>query len=206
MGKQRRPRGPRSTWEPKPAPTERSAAAPGSPARESPAHESPTISASPTIEPSAFELGDGSAGAPIPAAPVEAASPAVAPSAYPIETSPAAPPAAADDGAAEPARAVGSEPEPIAPLVRVAPMRRAAGIRIAFAPERVDLPGIGATITGYVRGEGEAAAAHLRALAGVRSPAELIRLQVGEIQRAADASLTCWSTLARKAGRAFAYR
>jgi hypothetical protein len=57
-----------------------------------------------------------------------------------------------------------------------------------------------------VRGEGEAALAHLRALSGARSPADVIRLQVGEVQRAADASLTCWVTVVGKASRVVAFR
>lgn len=150
MGKQRRPRGPRSTWEPKPVPAEDPAAAP-----------QPPVPAS-----SIIQFGDGAAGP-----------------ASPDEPEPRAPPAA--------------------PL---APVRQAAVPRMAFAPERIDLAGIGATIAGYVRGEGEAAAAHMRALGGARSPAELVRLQVGEIRRAAGASLTCWSQVAREAGRVFASR
>ncbi|WP_457108541.1 hypothetical protein [Methylobacterium sp. P5_C11] len=76
----------------------------------------------------------------------------------------------------------------------------------AFAPGRIDVVAIGSTIARYVRGEGEAAFAHLRALSGARSPADLIRLQVGEAQRAADASLTCWVTVIGQASRSVAFR
>ena len=86
------------------------------------------------------------------------------------------------------------------------PIAQQSSYRIAFAPERLDLVGIGATVAGYLRGEGEAAASHIRALIETRSPADVIRLQVGEIQRAADASLTCWSTVAGKVSRIFAGR
>lgn len=132
-------------------------------------------------------------------------------SAAPPATGPAA--AAADEPAHAVADAEGSPPvvsaapEPFAPAAPVAPVRPpATGFRMAFAPERLDLTGIGATITGYMRGEGEAAAAYIRALGDARTPADMIRLQVGEFQRAADASLTCWSTVAQKASRAFASR
>ncbi len=78
--------------------------------------------------------------------------------------------------------------------------------RIVFTPDRFDVVEIGSTIARYVRGEGEAALAHLRALSGARSPAEVIRLQVGEVQRAADASLTCWVTVIGQTSRVVAYR
>jgi len=77
----------------------------------------------------------------------------------------------------------------------------AAPNRITVAPDRLDVVGIGSTIARYMRGEGEAALAHLRALSGARSPADVIRLQVGEVQRAADASLTCWVTVVGQASR-----
>ncbi|MCJ2059951.1 phasin family protein [Methylobacterium sp. J-048] len=75
-----------------------------------------------------------------------------------------------------------------------------------FMPDRLDVVGIGSTITHYMRGEGEAALAHLRALSEAGSPTELMRLQMGEVQRAADASLTCWSDVIRKASRIIAFR
>lgn len=78
--------------------------------------------------------------------------------------------------------------------------------RIVFTPDRFDVVEIGSTIARYVRGEGEAALAHLMALSGARSPAEVIRLQVGEVQRAADASLTCWVTVIGQTSRVVAYR
>lgn len=77
----------------------------------------------------------------------------------------------------------------------------AAPNRITVTPDRLDVVGIGSTIARYMRGEGEAALAHLRALSGARSPADVIRLQVGEVQRAADASLTCWVTVVGQASR-----
>ncbi|MBE7249372.1 MAG: hypothetical protein INR63_30915 [Actinomycetospora chiangmaiensis] len=88
------------------------------------------------------------------------------------------------------------------PAVAAAP----ASQRIVFAPERWDVVEISSTIARYMRGEGEAALAHLRALSDARTPADLIRLQVGEAQRAADASLSCWVTVVSKASRVMAFR
>lgn len=59
----------------------------------------------------------------------------------------------------------------------------------------------GTTVMSYVVGEGEAFAAHMRALAGARSMADFVRLQIGEFQRAADATLTCWGRLTVSASR-----
>ena len=78
--------------------------------------------------------------------------------------------------------------------------------RFAFAPDRIDMIEIGSTIARYMQGEGAAALEHFRALSDVRTPADLIRLQVGEAQRAADASLTCWVTVMGKASRVVAFR
>lgn len=58
-----------------------------------------------------------------------------------------------------------------------------------------------ATILAFLRSEGSAAMAHWHSLSGARTPADAIRIQVDEMQRAADASLTCFSVLARRAGR-----
>lgn len=198
MGKQRRSRGPHSTWEPKPAPAENPAAAP-----ESPTLEAPIPTASPAIEHSASEPADRPADPPALAVAVDAAA-TVSPPTPPVAMASLVPFAVAAAEAAEPA--LPDEPASTPPSAPSTTVRRAAGLPMAFAPERMDLVGIGATITGYMRGEGEAVAAHMRALGGARSPADLIRLQVGEVQRAADASLTCWSRVARKASRAFAYR
>ena len=78
--------------------------------------------------------------------------------------------------------------------------------RLMFAPDRVDMIEIGSTIARYMQDEGVAALAHFRALSDVRTPADLIRLNVNEAQRAADASLSCWVTVMGKASRAVAFR
>ncbi|WP_331314752.1 hypothetical protein [Methylobacterium mesophilicum] len=94
----------------------------------------------------------------------------------------------------------------LAPAAIAGPGLATAANRIVFAPDRLDVVEIGSIIARYVRGESEAAVAHLRALSGARSPADVIRLQVGEVQRAADASLTCWVTVVGQTSRVVAYR
>ena len=73
-------------------------------------------------------------------------------------------------------------------------------------PLRQDLEGMGETLFAFMRNESTAVITHLNALKDARSPADAIRLQVNEIQRAADASLTCWSEIARRATRIVAQR
>ena len=58
-----------------------------------------------------------------------------------------------------------------------------------------------ATVLTYLRGEGTAALAHWQALSRAKTPADAIRIQVDEMQRAADASLSCLAALAKRAGR-----
>lgn len=57
------------------------------------------------------------------------------------------------------------------------------------------------TLVTYVRNESIATFAHWRALSTAKNPADALRLQVTEMQRAADASLNCIASLARRAGR-----
>ncbi len=71
---------------------------------------------------------------------------------------------------------------------------------------RLSAESLGSTVMNYFIGEGEAIASHWRALAGARSMAEIVRLQIGEFQRAADATLTCWGVLTLAAGRTVAPR
>ena len=99
------------------------------------------------------------------------------------------------------------------PVPVPAPMPAPASIPLA-APmldltpvtPRVSAESFGTTIMTYVIGEGEAWGAHWRALAGARSMAEIVRLQIEEFQRAADATLTCWGVLTLAAGRTAAPR
>lgn len=58
-----------------------------------------------------------------------------------------------------------------------------------------------ATLLAFLRSEGNAAVAHWQSLSGAKTPADALRIQVDEMQRVADASLTCFSALARRAGR-----
>ncbi|KIU29822.1 hypothetical protein SR39_22505 [Methylobacterium radiotolerans] len=147
--------------------------------------------------------------------PVEAAAPPA--EALTPEVTPEVTPDAGSDIAGEtaPDGTVGASSDPVTeaaidvalpPVTAAGPGRAAAANRIVFTPDRLDVAEIGSIIARYVRGEGEAAVAHLRALSGARTPADLIRLQVGEVQRAADASLTCWVTVVGQASRVVAYR
>lgn len=75
------------------------------------------------------------------------------------------------------------------------------GASFALVPTLAPFTEINARLFAFARGEGEAAIAHIQALAQAKSPAEAIRLQVSEMQRAADASLTCFSEIVRSANR-----
>jgi len=70
------------------------------------------------------------------------------------------------------------------------------------ASARVHAEAYGSAVMNYVIGEGEAFASHMRALAGARSMAEIVRLQIEEFQRAANATLTCWGLLTMASNRA----
>ncbi len=90
-------------------------------------------------------------------------------------------------------------PAPIEALAVVAPVPSVAiG---ATSPRLLGAESLGITVMNYFIGEGEAFAAHMRALAGARSMADFVRLQIGEFQRAADSTLTCWGMLAISASR-----
>jgi hypothetical protein len=56
------------------------------------------------------------------------------------------------------------------------------------------------TVWSYLRQEGDAARAHLRALSGVKSPAELMDLQASEMARALATALNLGQDLAKSAG------
>ncbi|SFL72005.1 hypothetical protein [Methylobacterium pseudosasicola] len=173
MGKPRRPKGPRATWDPKPDLDSESPTLRAVPPTDT---AIPAAAVSEAMEMSA-ESSEDDAG---PDAPAEAKLPVAA----------LVPP-------------VTNLPVPVPPATPVVIEAIAKGGPVTFAS---DSTGIGATIASYMRGEGEAAVAHFRALTQVRTPADLIRLQVGEVQRAADASLTCWSTVFRKASRMVPFR
>ncbi|MEA1830787.1 phasin family protein [Methylobacterium durans] len=74
-------------------------------------------------------------------------------------------------------------------------------LNISLSAPSIDVSGMNATVLAFIRNESAAALSHLQALGSAKSPADLIRLQVAEMQRVADASLTCWSDLARKASK-----
>ena len=201
MGKPRRPRGSRSTWEAKPpreadapVPTESHAEESAIETAAAPAVAAGTPETAPDLAPASALIPEATEPQ---AALAEAALAEAAPTQETFETIAAAIPGTtpADEIAAETVLAAAPEASGLA-----------EPNRIAFAPDRLDVVEIGSTIARYVRGEGEAALAHLRALSGARTPADLIRLQVGEVQRAADASLTCWVTVVGKASRVVAFR
>jgi hypothetical protein len=56
------------------------------------------------------------------------------------------------------------------------------------------------TVWSYLRQEGEAALAHLRALRGAKSPAQLMELQASEMARALGSALNLGQDLAKSAG------
>jgi hypothetical protein len=233
MGKPRRPRGGRPAWEPKPpldadAPAEVGAEAPATgistietakavtakyeTAQDETAQDETVTDE--TVTDKGLSVEAAAAPEARPDAPAAQAAPETSdPQEDPqLEPSSAAAPDEAPIPEAEPVVQAGSAPTDAAPdlspalveppAVAAAPAQQ----RIVFAPDRLDMIEISSTIARYMRGEGEAALAHLRALSDARTPADLIRLQVGEAQRAADASLSCWVTVVSKASRVMAFR
>ena len=129
-------------------------------------------------------------GADIPAPAVPEAVESVAAAAE--ETAEAVAQAAPLPAPAEPARAEAAD-RPVSDGPRVE-----AGFGVASLAPFTE---INAKLFAFARGEGEAALAHIQALSRAKTPAEAIRLQVSEMQRAADASLTCFSDIVRSANR-----
>lgn len=76
---------------------------------------------------------------------------------------------------------------------------------LAKAPRLAEVMGelgeANATVLSYLRSESTAALAHWQALSGAKTPADALRIQVDEMQRAADASLSCFAALAKRASR-----
>lgn len=91
------------------------------------------------------------------------------------------------------ARPVRNEPEPRG--------RADAVPDFGFTNSSTPLSEIGRTMSDFVKGESDAALSHLWALSQARSPVDAIRLQVGEFQRAANASMNCFGAVARSAGK-----
>lgn len=106
---------------------------------------------------------------------------------------------AANDSAPSGISDVEADPVPVAVPRRAA---AAPAFRKVSALDALnELTESNATVVAFLRNEGSATLAHLRSLAGARSAADVVRLQMNEMQRAADASLTCVGTLAKRAGR-----
>ena len=113
--------------------------------------------------------------------------------------------AAYDEAApGEAAPSVESLPAPVADILP--PLHVPAVSLAAVSPRVLGAESIGTTVMNYFIGEGEAFAAHMRALAGARTMADYVRIQIGEFQRAADSTLTCWGLLTMSASRAFSAR
>ena len=74
------------------------------------------------------------------------------------------------------------------------------------ATPRLQAETVGTAVMNYFIAEGEAFTAHMRSLAKARTMAEIVRLQIGEFQRGADAMLSCWGLLTVAAGRTVAVR
>ena len=89
-----------------------------------------------------------------------------------------------------------------APVEEIAPAAPLA----AASPRLLGAESFGTTVMNYFIAEGEAFAAHMRALAGARSMGEFVRLQIGEYQRVADSTLTCWGLLTVSASRSITAR
>ncbi len=87
------------------------------------------------------------------------------------------------------------------PVLPPAPLVMPEAAQTLVATSRLQAETLGTAVVNYFIAEGEAFAAHMRALAGARSMAEIVRLQIGEFQRAADATLSCWGLLTIAAGR-----
>lgn len=90
-------------------------------------------------------------------------------------------------------------PAPVEAIAEIMPVPAAA--IASTSPRLLNAESFGTTVMNYFIGEGEAFAAHMRALAGARSMADFVRLQIGEFQRAADSTLTCWGMLTVSATR-----
>ena len=87
------------------------------------------------------------------------------------------------------------------------PLPEDVPIVLAAQPHKVtpfvpsDLAAAGATLQAFLLNEGLSAFAHWRALTQAPSPAEAFRLHVDEMQRAADASITCMGRIVGHLGR-----
>lgn len=95
-------------------------------------------------------------------------------------------------------------PLPARPIVVPQPLAEVPDAAVASKPMLdavTEFTQANAALVAFLQSESRATLTHWRALAAAKSPADAIRLQVGEMQRAADASLTCFSVLAKRATR-----
>lgn len=184
MSKVRRPRPPRHGAKPSPIPAQAAPSGAKGPVRDPAAEHAPEPAVT-APEAAGFTAADE-----------VAAEPAIAALTDGPEI--AEPVAMAFEGETEPAEA-GSESLPV-PLTAPTPF-----LSEPVSP-RLGAESFGMTVMNYVIAEGEAFAAHMRALSGARSMGEIVRLQIGEVQRAANASLSCWGVLTLTASRTVATR
>jgi len=176
-----------------------------------------------TVSPEAIEAGTGEAVSPQAAAADEPPQPTGEPAepAHAAADESAGETAMAEDAPSavmEPPEALETAPDgPASDIAPPAPLAAAVAPQAATAltavPEtiarssRTSLDMIGeiaeanATLLAFLRNEGSAAVAHWQSLSGAKTPADALRIQVDEMQRVADASLTCFTALARRAGR-----
>src|SRR4051794_1455940 len=92
-----------------------------------------------------------------------------------------------------------TEGAPTSDSGRPAALPQEVGAHIPVADEASKPAGI-LTVWSYLRQEGEAALAHLRALSGAKSPAQLMELQASEMARALGAALNLGQDLTKSAG------
>ncbi|GJE16808.1 hypothetical protein [Methylobacterium marchantiae] len=105
---------------------------------------------------------------------------------------------APDESTAQPDSLLPAEIESaIASAQAVAPQQQ----RVVAVSALSEITAANDTLAAYLRNESLATFAHWGALSSAKNPADAIRLQVNEMQRAADASLSCIASLARRAGR-----
>lgn len=168
--------------------------APETPLAETPVTET-VAEAAP--EPQAPEIPEPQAVETAEAAPEE---PASVPAEIPLPAAEQAPEKAAEKAAEEIPAAVAVMQDGLAQAATAA-ATAAPAYRFGFTPVYFDVQGMGSILIAYMQSESAAAMSHMRALGEARSPADMIRLQVTEMQRVADASLTCWVALARSASR-----
>lgn len=162
-----------------------------------------------TVSPEALRMHPSTEHPEASAAPVEVenqsepapAEPEVSAAAESIVSRDDAPPEPAEPAEPAPPAPAPAEPLPVAAQSLPDPIIPPTKAPQAALSAVTELTEVNAALIAFVQSESTAAMSHWRALAAAKSPADAMRLQVDEMQRAADASLTCFSALANRAGR-----